>query len=163
MEKELKELLIVLDILIANHKELVSCEQNKLQLIIAQDWENLGEQLKRSEKILESIATAEKLRVDLLKQLGFGENTPVKDFIKGYPEPQKKQLLDSAQELTRVVQNLKALNRQIATLLNTSLEVVNFSISLFQGHGADHKTYCMNGEEKKGQENNTSLVLDTRA
>jgi uncharacterized protein YggU (UPF0235/DUF167 family) len=128
MEKELKEFLIVLDILIANHKELVSCEQNKLQLIIAQDWESLGEQLKRSEKILESIATAEKLRVDL----------------------------------TSVVQNLKALNRQIATLLNTSLEVVNFSISLIQGHGADHKTYCMNGEEKKGQENNTSMVLDTR-
>ena len=163
MEKELKELFIVLDILVANHRELVSCEQHKIELIIAQDWEGLGEQLKRSEQVLESIGTAEKLRVDLLKRLGVNENAPMRDIVKDYPEPKKKQLLDSAHELMTVVQNLKTLNQQIATLLNTSLEVINFSISLFQGSGADHKTYCINGEEKKGQGSNTSLVLDTKA
>jgi hypothetical protein len=163
MEKELKELFIALDILVANHRELVSCEQNKLELIIAQDWEGLGEQLKRSEQVLESIKTAEKLRVDLMKRLGFDEKTPMSDIVRGYPGQQKKRLMDSAHELMTVVQNLKALNQQIATLLNTSLEVINFSISLFQGYGADHKTYCINGEEKKGQGRNTSLVLDTKA
>jgi hypothetical protein len=162
MEKTVKELLIVLDILIANHRELLSCEQSKLELIIQQDWQGLGEQLKLSEQILKSVETAEKLRVKLLKRIGFEKDAQMKKVAENLPEQEKDKLMDGALMLTALVRDLKSLNTQIQDLLSSSLEVINFSISLFQGTGSGGKTYCKNGEEKREGERYTSLVLDTK-
>jgi flagellar biosynthesis/type III secretory pathway chaperone len=162
MEKTVKELLIVLEILIANHRELLSCEQSKLEMIIRQDWPGLGEALKRSEQILKSIETAERCRQKLLQDAGIDPGTPMKEVVETLSGEQKKKLLEGTEKLSEVLQSLKSLNGQIQELLSSSLEVINFSISLFQGAGAGSKTYCVTGEEKRGEERYTSLVLDTK-
>lgn len=162
MDKQIKELVIVLDILVANHRELLSCEQSKLELIINQDWYGLGKQLKSSEQILKSIEAAEKLRIDILRRMGFNESTPMKNVVGGFSEEERKRLIDGAERLSYVIKDLKLLNGQVQDLLSSSLEVIDFSISLFQGAGSGSKTYSVNGEEKKGDDRVTSLVLDTK-
>jgi K+-sensing histidine kinase KdpD len=163
MDKEIKELIIVLDILISNHRELLTCEQSKLELIINQDWQGLTEQLDNSRQILKSIETAEKLRIDLLRKIGFDEETPMKNIVGVLSEEEKERIINGTQRLSSVIGELKTLNLQIQELLSSSLEVIDFSISLFQGTGSQKGTYSLNGEEKKGEERCTSLVLDTKA
>ena len=163
MEKSVKELLIVLDVLIVNHRELLSCEQEKLECIIRQDWQGLGEALKRSEQILISIETAEKLRRQLLGTLGRDEATPMKTLIGELSGKQAEKLNEGSERLKAVIGELKAINDRVQTLLTSSLEVIDFSLSLFQGEGPGSRTYCKNGAEKRSGERYTSLVLDTKA
>jgi flagellar biosynthesis/type III secretory pathway chaperone len=162
MDKSVKELLLVLDILIANHRELFSCEQEKIECIIRQDWQGLGEVLKRSEQILKSIETAEKLRLKVLGTLGYDEAASMKTLIGDISGKQAQKLKEGSERLKRIMHEMKDINDRVQTLLTSSLEVINFSLSLFQGEGPSSRTYCMNGSEKRGGERYTSLVLDTK-
>lgn len=162
MEKPLKELLIVLDILIANHRELISCEQKKLEMIIKQDWKGLQLQVDMSTQILQSIDTAERLRLDLIERIGFSKETPIKEVVNAFGDQDKEKIINSREKLVSTLQELKSLNKQIETLIESSLEIINFSLSLFQENGQASKTYSGNGEEKKAGKC-TPLVLDTKA
>ncbi|MBN2324703.1 MAG: flagellar protein FlgN [Spirochaetes bacterium] len=163
MDKSVKELFAVLEVLIANHKELFSCEQKKVECIIRQDWQGLSGALKHSEEVLKSIETAEKLRSRCLETLGYDESASMRSVIGDISKKQAGKLEESTRTLKRVMDELKVINDRVQTLLQSSLEVINFSLSLFQGEGPSSRTYCMNGSEEKGGERCTSLVLDTKA
>jgi len=162
MEKHVRELLVVLEVLIANHRELISCEHEKVECIIRQDWQGLGEALKSSEQVLKSIETAEKLRRRLLGKLGHDETAPMKSLIDDLSGKQAQKLGEGAEVLKSIMGELKAINGRVQELLTSSLEVINFSLSLFQGEGPGSKTYCMNGAERSGEGRYASLVLDTK-
>ncbi len=162
MDKSLKELLIVLDILIAHHRELISCEQKKLEMIIKHDWKGLQKQVDISTQILKSIDTAERLRLDLIVRIGYSKETPIREVVNAFADMDKEKVINSREKLVSTLQELKSLNKQIETLIESSLEIINFSISLFQENGSASKTYSGNGEERK-EGKCTPLVFDKKA
>ena len=55
------------------------------------------------------------------------------------------------------------LNQRIEHLLKDSLDIINFSVSLFSGAGPGGRTYSGAGEERPPDEKPASLVLDIKA
>lgn len=162
MEKELKELLIILEVLVAHHRELISSEQKKIEMIINQDWRGLQRQIEWSSQILRSIEHAERMRLELFEKLGAKKDSTMTDLADYFPQGLKKKFLKSGRDLVALVTELKNMNRNIERLLEGSLEIINFSLSLFSGAGKNGKTYSGSGEEKNTEGKYTSWVFDLK-
>ena len=152
MEKLVQDLFIVLDALIRDHRELVSCEQSKIECIVRQDWRKLGEALKRSEALLKSIETAENKRRRIIGKLGHGTAASMTVLTGEFDRPQAERLVQCTERLKSIIGELGRINERIHSLLTSSLEVIDFTLSLFQGEGPGSRTYCVNGAERKGGE-----------
>ena len=57
----------------------------------------------------------------------------------------------------------KELNGRIEYLLKDSLDIINFSVSIFSGAGPHGRTYSVAGEEKSHEEKPVPMVLDIKA
>jgi len=163
MKDDYITLLTVLDNLIISHRKLLEVEQNKIKLIINQDWETLEGQIEKSREILKRIRAHEKQRLDLIERIGGKRELSLSEILQSLPETRRDDLRKKGEKLQSIVMELKSLNRQIEQLLESSLEVINFTLSLFSGAGSSGKTYCGDGEEKKTDEKHTSLVFDLKA
>jgi len=163
MEKIVNKLLIVLEGLIAYHRELLSVEHEKLSSIINQDWQVLEQLVFRSRKILKDIETAEETRLDLVETICGNREGALADIGQSVSGKTGKHLQINAEKLRSLMREQKTLNQRIEALLQSSLEIVNFSISLFSGSGPGSRTYSGKGEEKAPDEKHTSLVFDVKA
>jgi len=163
MKKEYFNLLTVLDLLIAFHRELISVEQDKINLIIKQDWKELEQQVQKSREILNNIQSAEKTRLSIVEKIGGKPELKISELSKSMPEGMKEDILASSRRLCSLITELKNLNERSALLLSSSLEVVEFTLSLFAGASSKTRTYGGNGEEKRDEGRHTSLVLDMKA
>ena len=163
MEKTMRELIVVLDVLVAHHRELLMLEQKKLTSIINQDWKGLEELLSKSKQVLRDIEDAEKLRLDLIEKLCGSKDAKITDIKIKVPEELTNELQKSGKKLISLIQEQKILNENIEKLLQSSLEIVNFSVSLFSGMGSNGKTYTGSGKEKGSKGKYTSFVFDVKA
>jgi len=161
MEKEIKELLILLDILIAHHRELLSVEQKKMNAVINQNWYELEKLLNHSRLILKDIDKAEKIRLDLVEKITGFKETSLSQLKEKISTSNRKKLVKSGELLKKVMEEIKELNARVENLLQSSLEIIDFSISLFSG--SDSKTYSGTGREKKDEGKHTSLIFDIKA
>ncbi len=163
MEQEYFHLLTVLDLLIAFHRELVSVEQQKVNLIINQDWKELERQVAKSREILGNIESAEKTRLEIVEKIGGKTETTLSELSGSMPEGMREDLLKNGERLRALIADLRNLTHRSAQLLSSSLEVVDFTLSLFAGASSRGKTYGVNGEEKRDEGKHTSLVFDLKA
>lgn len=155
-------LVSVLDDLISCHRALLGIEQEKQQLIISQDWNLLQEHVERSRKLLEKIEVGENARLDLVEKLGLERESTLSDIVHSAPRQAHHTLASRGEQLRELIYQLKALNRQSERLLQSSLEVVNFTLSLLAGSEQQGKTYGGNGEERKAEGKQTSLMFDLK-
>jgi len=161
MKEDIKELLIVLDILIAHHRALLSVEQKKMDAVINQDWQELESLLNKSRLILKDIDTAERIRLGLVEKVTGVKETPLTNLQEKLNPENREKLIRSGEILKKVLEEIKEVNTRIEKLLQGSLEVIDFSIALFSG--SDSKTYSGSGREKKDEGRHTSLIFDIKA
>ncbi|MFW6139586.1 MAG: hypothetical protein ACOC7U_10520, partial [Spirochaetota bacterium] len=78
------------------------------------------------------------------------------------PRALKEKILYSARQLRCLMDELKQINRKNQELLQSSLEVLEFSVGLYSGTGSGGKTYSEAGEENKTSRDQTSLVFNLK-
>jgi len=160
MEKEYMELIAVLERLVVLHRDLLHMEQDKLALILDQNWKTLAERIDESKGILDAIEECEKKRLSVVERMGGSRDSALSELLQRIPEDQRRVLKTRGEELQSVVLELKSLNSRSRQLLDSSLEVINFTLSLFSGAGT--KTYSGSGREEADPGKHTSLVFDLK-
>ena len=163
MQKTTGELLEMLDVLVAHHKELLNIEKKKLSSIVDQDWKGLEILLEKSKQVLKKIENAEIVRLDLVEKLCGRKEATISEIENTVPSDAGQELKKSSRNLISVIDEQKNLNENIEKLLNSSLEIVNFSISLISSMGAKGQTYSGSGREQGSGEKHTSFVFDIEA
>jgi len=163
MEKNMRDLLMVLDVLIGQHKELLGIEQKKLTAIVNQDWKGLEEYLSHSRDILKKIENTEQVRLDTLERLCGRKDATLSDIKSSLTAGMHDELEKSSSRLIHLIKEQKVLNENIEKLLKSSLEIVDFSISLFSRMGAKGSTYSVNGKESPSGKKVSSFVFDVKA
>jgi flagellar biosynthesis/type III secretory pathway chaperone len=163
MNETVAKLIVVLDDLISCHQALLEVEQEKQQLIISQDWNLLEERIDRSRSLLGRIQAGETVRIDLIEEMGFRRESVLSEIVNSIPHEQSSELEARSAQLKELVFALKELNRLSEQLLESSLEGVDFTLSLIAGSGVQGKTYSGNGEESSLEGKKTSFVFDAKA
>ena len=160
------KLLSVMESLVIHHRELADLEQDKVRLIIDQDWEHLEATVEKSKDVLRSIEDAERQRVGLIETIDerWKDNPPsVSTLIEHVPSPFRADIQQAAETLRTTVVELKSLNKRSEQLIAGSLEVVDFTLSLLSGVSSKGRTYSGDGEEKVEGGEHPSLVFDVKA
>ena len=163
MSEKYEELLGVMDTLIHNHRRLLEVEQEKPETVIQQNWRGLEQLVSKSEKIIGDIESVERRRLELIGEMGGNEKATLRTIAYQVPEKTREELLKSGERLMSLMHELKELNKYLEKLVQSSLEIVNYSISLFSGRGGNTKTYSDGGQEKSIEEKHTSFVFDVEA
>jgi flagellar biosynthesis/type III secretory pathway chaperone len=131
--------------LLTTHQRLNTIAKEMTDLIKSGDTEGLEDVLKKEEREILSLQSLEKKRVrivtDYLQAKGSFLHTATISDIKPYLNDKEVEHLEQLQsELLEVVLQLKEQNNFNADLLQSSLQFVNLSLSLFQ-HQTDHSSY----------------------
>ena len=163
MEKRVRELLDIMDILIEQHKKLIVNEEEKIEAIINQDWKSVEVLLRESESILAEINRSEKLREKIMKNLGYDLDTPLSELAESLPSDVYVDLKLSRERLIDAIEKLKSVNNRTKTLLEDSLEIINFTLGLISNGNKATKTYGLSGEEVTENKDTSSFVLDFKA
>jgi flagellar biosynthesis/type III secretory pathway chaperone len=163
MGKKAADLIDIIDKLIHHHEELLAIEQEKVRSVVDQDWKGLERLVAHGKKVLKAIEDVEKARRKLLKDLGPGEDAALSEVAGLLPKDDGRSVLEHGGRLRGLIEELRELAKRSEGLIQSSLEVVNFSISLFSGATTGGKTYLDNGTERNIGEKHTSLVFDAKA
>jgi len=113
MEKQYTELLAVLNSLVALHRDLMKVEQEKLSLIIDQDWKTLELRIDESKSILNKIEECERKRLSLIERIGGNRDLALSEILQGIPDDRRQVLKDRGEELQSVLLELKSLRLSI--------------------------------------------------
>jgi len=163
MESKAGELVTILEKLILQHKTLLNVEQKKLHSIISQDLQGLESLISQSKKILKDIEHSEKTRLVIVEELCGTDKATITEIGQKLSEKKNAELTARAGSLKTLMLEQKELNQRIEYLLKDSLDIINFSVSLFSGAGPNGRTYSGEGEERSPDEKPASLVLDIKA
>jgi flagellar biosynthesis/type III secretory pathway chaperone len=144
MKENYIELLTSMETLVNLHRELLTVEQQKIDMIINQNWEDL-----------EGL-------VQLIELIGFSKDSSLSQISERLPEKIGEDLQQCGENLRSLMFQLKILNSRCEQLIGSSLEVIDFTLSMMSG-AVRGKTYKPDGEEKKGEGGNTALVFDLKA
>ena len=136
MEQETTELVSLMERLVSLHQELIPLEEEKIGLIIDQNWAGLEEQVQKSGPILLSIEDTERRRMEIVGRLGGTSDQPLSEIASQLPVDTGSELQRSGRTLRTLLLELKNLNLQEEQLITSSLEVVEFTLSLFSGRGS---------------------------
>lgn len=163
MQKISGQLLQSLDELITLHRALLEVEQAKVPVILNQDWNELGQLLDTSRKILDSIEEAEKRRMHFVERLCGRRDAPLSEVERRAPEMHLPRLRSSGDRLAGLITKQKGVNRNVESLLRSSLEIVNFTLSLFMEGERQGKIYSVDGQERGAGEKPAPLMFDIKA
>ena len=163
MESKTRELVTVLEELITRHRALLNVEQKKLRSIINQDLKELDSLISQSKKILKDIETSEKARLVAVEELCGTDKATITEIGHKLSEKRNAELTSRAGSLTSLMLEQKELNQRIEYLLKDSMDIINFSVSVFSGASPYGKTYSVAGEERLSEAKPASLVLDIKA
>jgi flagellar biosynthesis/type III secretory pathway chaperone len=156
------KLLTSMETLVTLHRELLSLEQQKIDMIIDQNWEDVQRLVQESKKILEGIEASETSRVKLIQLMGCDVESTLSQISEDLPEKIGEDLLKCGEKLRSLLLQLKILNSRCEQLIGSSLEVIDFTLSMMSG-AVRGKTYKPDGEEQKGEGGHTALVFDLKA
>ena len=166
MEQKHTQLLSVMEELIDHHRELVALEQEKIKLVIDQDWKLLEERVEQSRAVLQKIDDAEKRRVGIIGTLSGNINgglQTLSEVSAHVTDTCGGELMRSGEMLRSLMLELKNLNSRSEQLISSSLEVVDFTLALLSGASSNGKTYDGDGEERAEGREHPSLVFDLKA
>lgn len=163
MKQDYVQFLSAMETLVTLHRELLAVEQEKIIMIIDQNWKGLERQVEKSRDILKKIESAESSRIELIEKLGVQRESSLSEVSETLPAPIEADLQRHGKKLRSLLLELKDLVKRCEQLLESSLEVIDFTLSVFSGADANGKTYSDEGEEKKGDGGRTSLVFDLKA
>jgi flagellar biosynthesis/type III secretory pathway chaperone len=94
--------------------------------------------------------------------IGFSKDSSLSQISERLPEKIGEDLQQCGENLRSLMFQLKILNSRCEQLIGSSLEVIDFTLSMMSG-AVRGKTYKPDGEEKKGEGGNTALVFDLKA
>ena len=160
---EYMQLVSVMEKLVSLHRELVTREQEKIKLILDQDWRRLEEQVDRSRQVLRRIEETERQRLEIVGMIGGDPNHTLTQISGLLPDEGRDELHTRGKTLRSLLVDLKNLNLRCEQLIASSLEVVDFTLSLLSGTGSNGKTYSGDGEERGNGREHPSLVFDVKA
>jgi hypothetical protein len=163
MKQEHAELLELIKLQISLHQQLTLLGQEKIRLILNQDWEALEEQIEKSRCLLHKIETAERQRLEIVRKISGSHEMLLSEIVEKLPPELAQDLLKNGNTLRGLILDLKNLNSRCERLIESSMEVVDFTLSLFTGTGPGGKTYGGDGEERLEKNGHTSLVFDVKA
>jgi len=163
MESKTGKLVTILEELIALHRALLNVEQKKLHSVINQDLQELDSLILQSKKILKDIEISEKARLVIVEELCGTDRATITEIGHKLSEKRNAELTSRAGSLKSLMLEQKELNGRIAYLLKDSLDIINFSVSIFSGAGPQGRTYSVAGEEKSHEEKPVPMVLDIKA
>jgi flagellar biosynthesis/type III secretory pathway chaperone len=149
--------------LIMLHGELAGLEQEKVRRITEQDWQGLEQQLELSRAVLQQIEDVERRRQELVERLVGNPEKALSDVAAQLPDARGEELLKQGKKLRTLILELKALTLHSEQLISSSLEVVDFTLSLFSGNNSMNKTYDGDGGERGEGQGSLSLVFDVKA
>jgi nucleotidyltransferase/DNA polymerase involved in DNA repair len=163
MQKIIDQLLQSLEELITLHRALLEIEQSKVSVILDQDWKELEQLLGTSRKILDNIETAEKQRLRIVERLCGRAEAHLSEVEKTAPETQRARLKSSGARLAELITMQKGVSRNVESLLRSSLEIVNFTLSLFMDGERQGKIYSVDGQDRGSGGKSSPLVFDIKA
>jgi hypothetical protein len=168
MERTASGLLETIHRLIRHHEVLIAVEREKVSALVQQDWKGLDRLVQHSRKVLKAIEETEAERLRLVEELGGSSSSTLTEIVGSLPpralsEEESVLVTRSGEKLRGLIAELEEWGRRAQALIQSSLEVVNFSIALFSGAAAGGKTYGVDGTEKNLGNGHTSLVFDAKA
>jgi flagellar biosynthesis/type III secretory pathway chaperone len=158
-----RNLVSALDRHISLHRELIEIENEKISRIVAQDWRGLERRVHRSTEVLRQIEENERHRMQILEEIGGKSGSTLPELADSMAAEYSEELYSRRHTLQSLLIELKILNHRCEELISSSLEVVEFTLSLFTGQGGGGKTYSGEGEERASRQDHPSLVFDVKA
>ena len=139
MASVIQELISILDEEQQIYEELLPIASEKTNVIIKNNLESLQSITTREQQALDRIATLEKKRSEVIVNIGIILNKKpadikLKDIVKvldNSPEEQRE-LAQIHDNLKRTVQRLVNINTQNRSLIEQSLEMIEFNMNLIQ-------------------------------
>jgi hypothetical protein len=163
MTHESRDLASLLDELVSLHRRLIEVEQEKIAIVVDQKWTQLDGQVEKSRRLLERIEETERLRQEVIAGMGGNEEMTLSELSRQVPAEIGNRLLDRGKTLRILLVELKNLSLQCRQIVSSSLEVVDFTLSLFDGTGSKGRMYGDDGGEQNSEREQPSLVFDMKA
>jgi hypothetical protein len=168
MERTAPQLLETIHRLMRHHELLIAIEREKVSALVQQDWKGLERLVQQGRKVLKAIEETEAERLRLVQDLGGTADSTLAEVVGSLPPPglseeERILLTRSGEKLRGLIVELEEWASRAQALIQSSLEVVNFSIALFSGAVSGGKTYGVDGAEKNLGHVRTSLVFDAKA
>ncbi|WP_099469208.1 flagellar protein FlgN [Konateibacter massiliensis] len=121
------------------YEQLIELSKEKTTIIVEGNIEKLHEITEREQPIVENIQQLEQTRAEVMKDIAIVFNKDVEELklrtiiemLKGQPTEQER-LAELHDKLGETVRMMAAINENNQMLLEHSLEMVGFEISLYQ-------------------------------
>lgn len=148
------------------HRGLLKSSNEETCLIIDGQMDSLIEKTKEIESAVFSLRKVEQKRIALTLKLAevfdlHEEDLTLSQIIGEVPEPYSSKFSEQFEEITQLIQELRAANQSNAMLIRQSLDYIDFNIKLLSG--VDFKNPVYKSEGTKKEENAVSGLLDQRA
>lgn len=159
----MKDLLNILDEELMLYKTILDLSNNKTTLLKENKVKELEAMTKEEESLVANVIEKEKLRIKEVKNIcvryGKPEQSLKIEELCEFIDNSKEELLSYKKEIMAILEELKKVNKLNSTLINSSLEYVNFAVNMLT-ETSTNPTYQRGGyQEKKAQRNLFDMKL----
>lgn len=139
MASLIEELIQTLNEEDAIYTDLIPLAEEKTKVIIKNDLDNLQKITDKEQEIVDRLTALEHKRMDVIKNIGIVINRDpetltlraITEILKKQPKEQE-QLAAINDHLKKTVQTLVEINNQNKSLINESLEMIEFNMNFIQ-------------------------------
>ncbi len=163
IEKSFEKLVIHLDELTKNYRQLLDCVRKEKDLLILTDVEKLNENNLLKEQLLFKIKSMDGLRVNYATELSaaLGLDTQKIRLLEiaqkiGGPSADQLRVFHSALEM--IIKRLTELNQSNAKYAESALKTVNSAMNSFKDTLMGQKSYQNKGKYQQGYDKSGHLV-----
>ncbi|CAG7655463.1 flagellar protein FlgN [Paenibacillus allorhizosphaerae] len=150
------------------HANLLELAQQKKQILIKNQVDQLLEILKKENRLIKQVTDLEQQRVgvigDFMIEKGYKPNprVTISDLTKIiFNIEEKKSLIDSQKQLLSTIRRLREVNAVNQQLIEQSLAFIDYSLDLIVGPPEDEVTY--HKSKSQGYGTKWQGLFDTRA
>ncbi|MBE5812366.1 MAG: flagellar protein FlgN [Clostridiales bacterium] len=159
----MEKLLNILDEELNLYKTALELSNNKTVLLKENKVKELESMTKEEESLVATIIEKEKERIqevkNICKQYGKPESSLKIEELCEFIEGSKEELLDYKKEIIKVLEELKNVNKINSSLINSSLEYINFTVNMLT-ETSKNPVYQPGGfQENKAQRNLFDIKL----
>lgn len=163
IEKSFDKLIIHLDELTKNYRQLLDCVRKEKDLLILTNIEKLNENNLLKEQLLFKIKSMDGLRINYATELSVAlgldsQKIRLLEIAQKMGGPQADKLRTFHSALEMIIKRLTELNQSNAKYAESALKNVNNAMNSFKDTLMGQKTYQSKGQYKKGHEKSGHLV-----
>lgn len=151
------KLLSILDEEKELYKTILEVSKNKNTLLKENKVKELEAVTKEEEDLVAQVIAKEKLRIQEVKDICRRYDKPEKSLkieeLCEFVDNSKDELLEAKKEITEILKELKELNDLNATLINSSLDYINFAVNMLMD-ATPNATYQPGGHQERKQQRN---------